>query len=128
MLLFQPVYCNYHHRLLAIYHPARQYPEQYPVPPEYARNSHRGFAAQNRVRQIANGLSDYMVTLDSAAAGRITLAEVSGQLKLLPREYINAVGNMVTPAFPDYAKPLIGNIQPLVRLQGVPVTKRLLMM
>jgi 6-phosphofructokinase len=77
------------------------------------------------VRQLANGLSDYMVTLEGAAAGRITLAEVSGQLKLLPREYMNNAGNMITVAFTDYAKPLIGDIQPLVRLQGVPVTKRL---
>jgi 6-phosphofructokinase len=77
------------------------------------------------VKHLANGLPSYMVTLEGSSAGRITLADVSGQLKLLPRQYMNAAGNMVTAAFTDYAKPLIGDIQPLVRLQGVPVTKRL---
>lgn len=80
----------------------------------------------------ANGLSHYMVTLErletpssySSSIGRISLAEISGQEKLLPRHYMNAAGNMVTPAFYAYALPLIGNIARLGRLQNVRVAKR----
>lgn len=47
----------------------------------------------------------------------IPLAEVArADIKHLPRAYLNAAGNGVTPAFREYALPLIGNVPPIVRL------------
>lgn len=85
------------------------------------------------VERLAAGASGFMVTLErvSAApyrcvAGAQPLDACAGREKLLPREYMNAAGNMVTPAFADYALPLIGGpLPPLARLRGPLVARRL---
>ena len=76
------------------------------------------------VRCLDAGDSGVMVTLERAAGqpyaaqmGTVPLAEVAGKEKLLPRVYMNAAGTMVTSAFADYARPLIGDgVPPILRL------------
>jgi 6-phosphofructokinase 1 len=47
------------------------------------------------------------------------LAEVANAEYLLPRQWVNQAGHMVTEAFWRYALPLIdGPLPPLARLQG----------
>jgi 6-phosphofructokinase 1 len=52
------------------------------------------------------------------------LDTVAGKTKVLPQEFIHRDGNDVTPAFIEYAKPLIGTLPPVARLAGRPVPKR----
>jgi 6-phosphofructokinase 1 len=84
------------------------------------------------VAHLAAGRSGLMVTLERVSedpyicgAGVAPLTEVANAEKLLPREYLNDDGNMVTQVFKDYAMPLIdGPLPPLARLQGVRVPRR----
>ncbi|MGQ9887964.1 MAG: diphosphate--fructose-6-phosphate 1-phosphotransferase [Aggregatilineales bacterium] len=84
------------------------------------------------VERLAAGESGFMVTLERVsaapyrcAAGVQPLNACAGREKLLPREYMNAAGNMVTSAFVDYALPLIdGPLPPLARLRGPFVARR----
>lgn len=90
-------------------------------------------AGQAAVERLAAGETGFMVTLERAASapyrcvtGAQPLEACAGREKLLPRSYINAAGNMVTPAFVDYARPLIGGpLPPLARLRGPLVARRL---
>lgn len=53
------------------------------------------------------------------------LSQVANHEKMIPSEYINAEGNGVTPAFLDYARPLIGGPLPeLARLAKHPIARR----
>jgi len=55
----------------------------------------------------------------------VPLSQVANQERMVPAEYINAAGNDVTPAFLDYARPLIGGPLPLyARLSKQMVPKR----
>ncbi|MBC7316025.1 MAG: 6-phosphofructokinase, partial [Chloroflexi bacterium] len=55
----------------------------------------------------------------------VPLEEVANRERHLPDEYINAEGNGVTPAFLDYARPLIGGpLPPYARLSKYMVPKR----
>lgn len=91
------------------------------------------WVGQAAVERLAAGESGFMVTLERAAnapyrcvTGAQPLEACAGREKLLPRDYINAAGNMVTPAFVDYALPLIdGPLPPLARLRGPLVARRL---
>lgn len=83
------------------------------------------------VRQLAQGHSGDMVTLERLSndpyaweTGLAPLSEVANEEKLLPREWINEAGNMIEPAFWDYALPLIGPVEPLARLQAAAVPKK----
>ena len=85
------------------------------------------------VRLAASGQSDVMVTLERRTGDRIKaaytcdtgtapLAEIANAEKLLPAVYLVAEGNDVTPAFIEYACPLIGEpLPPLGRLERHPV-------
>jgi 6-phosphofructokinase 1 len=84
------------------------------------------------VSHLAAGRSGLMVTLERVSedpytceTGTAPLIEVANAEKLLPREFLNEDGNMVTQEFKDYAMPLInGPLPPLARLQGVRVPQR----
>jgi 6-phosphofructokinase len=81
------------------------------------------------VRLAAAGQSDVMVTLErrrgevyACDTGMAPLEAVANEERLLPEEYVNARGTDVTPAFIDYARPLIGATLPRVgRLRGYTV-------
>jgi 6-phosphofructokinase 1 len=85
------------------------------------------------VERLTAGESGFMVTLERVSGapyrcitGAQPLEACAGREKLLPRAYMNAAGNMVTPAFVDYALPLIGGpLPPLARLRGPRVPRRL---
>jgi 6-phosphofructokinase 1 len=84
------------------------------------------------VAHLAAGRSGLMVTLERVSADPYTcetgvapLMEVANAEKLLPREFLNDAGTMVTPAFTHYAMPLIdGPLPPLARLKGARVPRR----
>jgi 6-phosphofructokinase 1 len=81
---------------------------------------------QQAVAHLAAGESGHMVNLERLCddpyhwtTGLAPLAEVANAEHLLPREYINEMGNMVAEAFWRYALPLMdGPLPPLARLQG----------
>jgi 6-phosphofructokinase len=71
------------------------------------------------VRHAVEGKSGYMVTLErtpgheyACRTGIVSLSEVANKEKKIPRDFINAEGNWVTPAFLDYVTPLIGDPLP----------------
>ena len=71
------------------------------------------------VRHAVEGESGFMVTLERAPGheyacrtGIVSLSEVANKEKKIPRDFINAEGNWVTPAFLDYVTPLIGDPLP----------------
>ena len=78
------------------------------------------------VAYALEGHSDSMVTLERSPGrkyrcetGLAPLAAVAGQVKLLPEEYVDASAGLMTRAFIDYARPLIGGRLPrYARLQG----------
>lgn len=74
---------------------------------------------QMGVRAVMHGESDKMVTLVRHATpsyacttGLVDLAKVANRQQLMPDEYLNADKTMVTQAFYDYARPLIGDTLP----------------
>ena len=78
------------------------------------------------VRLAVSGKSDVMVTLErrtgdegyTCDTGLAPLAEIANAEKVMPDAYLVAEGNDVTPAFLDYARPLIGESLPrLARLE-----------
>lgn len=79
------------------------------------------------------GMSDQMVTLVRVSSdpyrcetGLAPLAEVANAEKPVPPEFIAEAGNDVTPAFLDYARPLIGGPLPrYARLKLKPVPPKL---
>jgi 6-phosphofructokinase 1 len=81
------------------------------------------------VQLAVSGQSDVMVTLERqeqggyyCETGAAPLAEIANAEKLLPDAYIAEQGNDVTPAFLEYARPLIGEPLPaLGRLARHPV-------
>ncbi len=79
------------------------------------------------VQALARGKRDLMVALKrheggsepppyGCEIGTTALGAAAGQHRPLPREYMNEAGNMVSPAFVDYALPLIGDVPPVMRL------------
>ena len=71
------------------------------------------------VKHAVEGKSGYMVTLErepgreyACRTGIVSLAEVANKEKKIPRDFINAEGNGVSPAFLDYVTPLIGDPLP----------------
>ena len=79
------------------------------------------------VRAALDGQTGQMVTLVrtsddpyTCATGLAPVAEIANREKMLPVEYMNAVGNYPTEAFLRYARPLIGEPLPdYVRLAKV---------
>jgi 6-phosphofructokinase 1 len=89
-------------------------------------------AGRAAVRLATSGQSDVMVTFERRSRGEVyfcdtgtaPLIKVANAEKLLPDNYIVADGNNVTPAFFNYARPLIGEALPrLGRLVGYPVSQ-----
>jgi ATP-dependent phosphofructokinase / diphosphate-dependent phosphofructokinase len=85
------------------------------------------------VRAMIEGTTGQMVTLVrtsntpyTCTTGLALLQEVANAEKLMPDEFINAEGNFVTPAFLNYAQPLIGPTLPAyTRLAKQLVAKKL---
>lgn len=81
------------------------------------------------VQLAAAGESGVMVTLERQPSdpyfcetGMALLDQVANAERLLPDEYVNALGNDVTDAFLEYARPLIGtSLPPLARLSKFPI-------
>ena len=84
---------------------------------------------QEGTRALLRGETDKMVTLirDSnspyhCTSGLVELAQVVGQKRPLPGEYLDASKTMVTRAFYDYALPLLGDPLPIYpRLEEIKV-------
>jgi 6-phosphofructokinase len=89
-------------------------------------------AGREAAAHLAAGRSGFMVTLERVSddpyaceLGLAPLADVANAEKLLPREFMDEAGNMVTRAFEAYALPLIdGPLPPLARLSGGRVSQR----
>ena len=68
------------------------------------------------VRLALSGRTGVMVSLIRpegeyrTTLGTVALEEVAGRPKLMPDEFINAAGNFTTPAYLDYARPLVGDM------------------
>ena len=71
------------------------------------------------VRHALAGGRDIIITLERARGdyactiGTAPLNEVGGKVKTMPPEYIAPDSNFVTPAFLDYARPLLGDALPV---------------
>ncbi|MGI8644192.1 MAG: diphosphate--fructose-6-phosphate 1-phosphotransferase [Thermomicrobiales bacterium] len=72
-------------------------------------------AGQAAATHAARGESDQMTTLDRVATnpyqcdiGAVPLAAIANRVRLLPDEFIGDDGRSLTPAFRDYALPLLG--------------------
>jgi 6-phosphofructokinase 1 len=78
------------------------------------------------VTQFMQGTSDCLIALERVPLRTIPipLDEVSGKTKTFPHDYLNENGKMPSPAFYDYALPLIGSIKPITRLKAAKVVKR----
>jgi 6-phosphofructokinase 1 len=89
-------------------------------------------AGSAAVEALAAGQTGFMVTLERVSAapyrcqtGLAPLQNVANAEKLLPPEFITPDGMMVTPAFMEYALPLIdGPLPPLARLKGIRVSSQ----
>jgi 6-phosphofructokinase 1 len=85
------------------------------------------------VRRACEGVTDKMVTLVRVSnspykcdTGLADLQDVANAERPMPDEFINADGNDITPAFIDYARPLIGGpLPPYARLKLARVPKRM---
>jgi ATP-dependent phosphofructokinase / diphosphate-dependent phosphofructokinase len=83
---------------------------------------------QEAVRLAAAGRSGSMVTLVRegskpyrSATGLAGLEEIANRVKPLPREYMDQHGTSVTPAFREYATPLVqGKVPVPVATDGLP--------
>ncbi len=71
------------------------------------------------VKQAVGGCAEGIVTLVRAPGPGyhcslevVSLAEVANKEKMLPVEFMNEAGNYPTPAFLDYARPLVGALAP----------------
>jgi len=85
------------------------------------------------VRCACRGVTDKMVTLERVSnepyeceTGLASLAEVANAERPVPDEFINEAGNDITPAFIEYARPLIGGpLPPHARLKMRQVARKL---
>ena len=71
------------------------------------------------VRYALEGYSDYMVTLIRQSntkyecdTGLAPLEDIAGNVKVLPQEYIDTTSGLLTQAYVDYARPLVGGPMP----------------
>jgi len=87
---------------------------------------------ETAVKKALAGVGDKMVTLERVSnapyrceTGLVDLDLVANAEKLMPAEFIAESANDVTPAFLEYARPLIGEGLPAyARLKKAPVPKR----
>jgi 6-phosphofructokinase 1 len=88
---------------------------------------------QTAMRYATEGGTGQMITLVrqpgpsyGCTTGLASLEDVANAEKAVPDEFINEEGNFVTPAFIEYARPLIGGpLPPYARLERKLVAKRL---
>jgi len=85
-------------------------------------------AGARAVDLAADGTTGMMVTLTRQSndpymcgTGTIALAEAANNAKRMPLDYINEAGNFPSPAFLDYARPLVGPLPTCHKLTGHPV-------
>ena len=75
------------------------------------------------VRLAVKGTTGVMVALMRPAGkyrtklGTAPLSEVATRTKPMPQDFMNAAGNFPTPAFLDYARPLVGEVGDFATLQ-----------
>ena len=82
------------------------------------------------VQRACEGVTDKMITLERVSqdpyrceTGLAPLEEIVNAERPVPDEFINEEGNYITPAFLDYARPLIGGPLPRyarLKLKRVP--------
>ena len=85
------------------------------------------------VQRACEGVTGQMVTLERVSqkpyrceTGTASLEAVANAERPVPNEFIAPAGNDVTPAFLEYARPLIGGPLPTyARLEMKPVSKKL---
>ena len=85
------------------------------------------------VRRACEGMTDQMITLVRTSnspyhceTGTAPLEAVANAERPVPAEFISAEGNDVTPAFLEYARPLIGGpLPPVAQLRLARVAKKL---
>jgi 6-phosphofructokinase 1 len=82
------------------------------------------YAGKEAVRLAEAGESGYMVTIErishghyESRFGKALLKDVAVHAKPMPKEYFNADGNFVSPAFLDYIRPLIGKLPEFIKLK-----------
>jgi 6-phosphofructokinase len=54
----------------------------------------------------------------------VPLISVAKETRQMPDAFLNDEGNDVTPAFLDYARPIVGDLPPIGRFKGAGMTKR----
>jgi 6-phosphofructokinase 1 len=78
-------------------------------------------AGADAMRLALTGETDKMVTLlresgpngeYSCKTGVTTLERIANLERKMPENFLNAEGNFVTPAYLDYARPLVGELPP----------------
>lgn len=105
----------------------------------YVQRSFVGCASkvdQSEAREVGEKAAQFAIwhNLDGSVAIRRTgdyaveyfltkLENVARETQHMPRKYINKAGNDVTPAFLQYARPLIGELPVSARLSAPPVKK-----
>jgi 6-phosphofructokinase 1 len=85
------------------------------------------------VMRACEGMTDQMITLVRTSnspyhceTGTAPLEAVANAERPVPAEFISAEGNDVTPAFLEYARPLIGGpLPPVAQLRLARVAKKL---
>ncbi len=82
---------------------------------------------QHGVSLAAQGITGRMVTIQrtgnepyQVSYGSSPVSEIANQVKSVPREFINAAGNDVTPEILSYLRPLIQGQPNLAFDQGIP--------
>ncbi len=77
-------------------------------------------------RLLADGQTGLMATLNRVSdapyvceTGAVPLEQAAQGERFLPREYLDADGTMITPAFRRYAAPLVGDLPRLARLPAL---------
>jgi 6-phosphofructokinase 1 len=87
---------------------------------------------QAAVREAVAGQSDVLVSIVRepgpdyrSTTALAPLERVIGRIRAVPDEFIAGSGNDVTPAYLEYARPLIGGpLPPYARLSPIPIPKR----
>jgi 6-phosphofructokinase 1 len=90
-------------------------------------------AGQAAVRQALAGQSGFMVSLVRdgnqpyhCSTGLARLVDVANSVKRLPRDYLDGCGTAITPAFREYAGPLVrGEVPVRIGVDGLPEFIRL---
>lgn len=83
------------------------------------------FVGSETVKQLMQGMSDCMISLQSFGTKPIPLQDISGKTRHFPHDYLDASQKMISPAFRDYALPYLGEVAAIARLKAKRIAKRL---